>query len=97
MHHKSDIGGGFGALGCMNQTGMILWIARRCGRIAQSPFSRSENLDWAGWQGFEEGFAVALCQDAGVQNGHDPAVLTGPDQASDALSEFEDGLGQRVF
>ncbi len=45
----------------------------------------------------QEGAAVRLREDARIENYHDPRVALGADQATDALPQFQDRLGQRVF
>ena len=47
--------------------------------------------------GFEDGLAVLFGEDAVVQDHHNAGVGLGADEATDALAEFEDGLGQGKF
>src|SRR6267142_2823543 len=57
----------------------------------------SNNLHRTFRQRIEKGLAVLLRQNPVVQNHDDARVRLRADQASDALPEFQDRLGQRKF
>ncbi len=48
-------------------------------------------------KGNEEGQALGLGPDAGVEDDGDAYVLPRADDPADALAEFEDGFGDAVF
>ena len=65
--------------------------------VCASMDSGLEHFDGAFGDGFEEKASVEFLFDTAVKNDNDSLVIAGADQAPEALSEFENRLGQGVF